>query len=213
MSNTTEINEVRNIRISVRNLVEFILRSGDIDNRHGGPVEKEIMQEGSRIHRRIQGKMGGNYRAEVPLSIDLEREDFVLTVEGRADGIFQEDHWQTLYPAAAEHFDPLKRLAVPGETGRSEEYPFPDIDGALTFIDEIKGVYRDLSYLKEPVPVHRAQAMCYAFMYGSQKGLQYLGVQMTYCNIETEEVRRFYYIYTIQELQEWFEALIGQYEK
>ena len=33
------------IKTSVRNLVEFILRSGDIDNRHGGS-EKEAMQAG-----------------------------------------------------------------------------------------------------------------------------------------------------------------------
>ena len=34
------------IYISVRNLVEFVLRSGDIDNRHGGPADKEAMQIG-----------------------------------------------------------------------------------------------------------------------------------------------------------------------
>ena len=44
-----------NIRISVRNLVEFILRSGDIDNRYGGKREKDAMQLGSRIHRKTQG--------------------------------------------------------------------------------------------------------------------------------------------------------------
>ena len=43
------------IRISVRNLVEFILRSGDIDNRKGGIADKEAMQLGSRLHRKIQG--------------------------------------------------------------------------------------------------------------------------------------------------------------
>lgn len=76
------------LRISVRNLVEFILRSGDIDNRRGGLGEKEAMQEGSRIHRKIQGRMGGDYRAEVPLLVNIEAEEYILTVEGRADGIF-----------------------------------------------------------------------------------------------------------------------------
>ena len=32
---------------------------GDIDNRHGGS-EKEAMQAGSRIHRKIQRMMGGD---------------------------------------------------------------------------------------------------------------------------------------------------------
>lgn len=45
------------IHISVRNLVEFILRSGDIDNRKAVAPEN-AMQEGSRIHRMIQRRMG-----------------------------------------------------------------------------------------------------------------------------------------------------------
>ena len=49
------------IRISVRNLVEFILRHGDIDNRSGG-ADKDAMQQGSRIHRKIQRQQGAEYR-------------------------------------------------------------------------------------------------------------------------------------------------------
>ena len=54
------------VRISVRNLVEFILRSGDIDDRRQGSPEN-AMQEGSRIHRMIQRRMGAEYQAEVAL--------------------------------------------------------------------------------------------------------------------------------------------------
>ena len=46
------------IHISVRNLVEFILRSGDIDNRKAVAPEN-AMQEGSRIHRMIQRRLTG----------------------------------------------------------------------------------------------------------------------------------------------------------
>lgn len=84
--------EAKKVRISVRSLVEFILRSGDIDNRHGGgPMDKEAMQEGGRIHRKIQGKMGSNYKAEVPLTIEIPGEGYILTVEGRADGVIHEE--------------------------------------------------------------------------------------------------------------------------
>lgn len=41
------------VRISVRNLVEFILRSGDIDNRHSTKAQYDAMQIGSRLHRKI----------------------------------------------------------------------------------------------------------------------------------------------------------------
>ena len=60
------------IRISVRNLVEFILREGDIDNRiSSGMLDKNTMQLGSRIHRKIQRRMGSAYHAEVPLKIQI----------------------------------------------------------------------------------------------------------------------------------------------
>lgn len=94
------------IKISVRNLVEFIMRSGDIDNRTIGAADVEAMQEGSRLHRKIQKSMGSNYRAEVTLSIivKVEKEDHQLEfcVEGRADGIIDDgeitiDEIKTMY--------------------------------------------------------------------------------------------------------------------
>ena len=80
------------IRISVRNLVEFILREGDIDNRIAGTTEKDAMQLGSKIHRKIQRQMGSNYCAEVPLKIQIPFEKFTLQVEGRADGVQVDDN-------------------------------------------------------------------------------------------------------------------------
>ena len=113
------------IKISVRELVEFILRSGDIDNRVGGKKDAESMLAGARIHRKIQRSMGSDYHAEVTLKHLIPMEKFNLQVEGRADGI---------------------------------------IDGNPVTIDEIKGIYKSLEYLKEPVPVHLAQAKCYAYI-------------------------------------------------
>lgn len=76
-----------NIRISVRNLVEFILRSGDIDNRYGGKTDKNAMIKGGKIHRKIQAGAGSNYQSEVTLRIKIEYDDFYVLVEGRADGV------------------------------------------------------------------------------------------------------------------------------
>ncbi len=74
------------IRVSVRGLVEFILRHGDIDNRRQGAPDN-AMQEGSRIHRMIQQRQGAEYQAEVVLRYTHPTENYVLVVEGRADGI------------------------------------------------------------------------------------------------------------------------------
>ena len=76
------------IRISVRNLVEFILRSGDIDNRAAG-ADKDAMLLGGKIHRKIQRSMGADYQAEVSLKMKIPCQGFDLSVEGRADGIFR----------------------------------------------------------------------------------------------------------------------------
>ena len=49
------------VHVSVRNLVEFILRSGDIDTRAGQMADPEAMQMGSRMHRKLQKQMGSLY--------------------------------------------------------------------------------------------------------------------------------------------------------
>ncbi len=162
------------IRISVRSLVEFIMRSGDIDNRIAG-ADKDSMLLGGKIHRKIQRRMGADYHAEIGLKFEVPCKGFLLMIEGRADGII--------------------------------ETP----EGIV--IDEIKGVLKDLNLLKEPVGVHLAQARCYAYIYASQKKLEEIGVQMTYCNMETEEIKRFQSIYSFRELDTWFRKLIGKYEK
>ena len=162
------------MHISVRSLVEFIFRSGDIASGDGS-FSKNAMLEGSRIHRKIQGKMGLNYEAEVPLSITIEKPDFELTIEGRADGILTEDRGVT--------------------------------------IDEIKGVYKKLEHMECPIFVHQAQAMCYAYIYAKEHELREITVQMTYCNLDTEEIKRFRQAYTFTELTEWFGQLIEEYCK
>ena len=53
MSIRDDINQSQ-LHISVRNLVEFIFREGDIDNRSGKLVSPDAMMEGTRIHRQIQ---------------------------------------------------------------------------------------------------------------------------------------------------------------
>lgn len=87
------------------------------------------------------------------------------------------------------------------------------IDGDVTIIDEIKGTYRDPERMKEPESVHLAQAKCYAWIYAQEHGRDRMKVRMTYCNLDTEEVRYFYYTYSFGELTEWFEDILSQYKR
>jgi len=193
------------IRISVRDLVEFVMRSGDLDERAAGASE-EAMLEGARMHRKLQREEGPEYTAEVPLSIyypiRLPEEDengdapnpgdaaesasaveVAVLVEGRADGIF---------------------------LGSDPENP---IFGEAWTVDEIKTTYRKLSRMKEPEPVHLAQAKCYAYIYAVQNRLETIRVRMTYCSLVTQEVRRFTQEFTAEEIGRWFDDLMAEYAR
>ena len=82
------------VRISVRELVEFIMRSGDIDNRRkSGSDPVSAMLEGARIHRMIQSGMGVEYHPEYFMRECFALPDYDIVIEGRADGvIFKEDN-------------------------------------------------------------------------------------------------------------------------
>lgn len=162
------------IKISVRNLVEFVLRQGDLDNRHTTSVDTDAMAAGSKIHRKIQNQMGIDYHAEVPLKVEMPYEKFSIVVEGRADGI---------------------------------------IDGEVFTIDEIKGVKRDIEYITEPVLVHKAQAMCYAYIYLIQNDLPSIRVQMTYVNLDTEQIKRFVEEFNASYIKQWFTQVVDEYYK
>lgn len=182
------------IRLSVRGLVEFVLKSGDIDNRRRGG--KEAMLEGGRIHRMIQKRMGSGYQAEVPLKIEVPLDPYLqemrkepgefpyelaenlsisMVLDGRADGIIEKNDEIT--------------------------------------IDEIKGTYRQLEHIEPPEPVHVAQAVCYGYIYAKRKQAEQVTIQVTYCNMETEEIRQFQEIYSFERLTEEFSGYLREYTK
>ena len=72
------------LELSVHELVDFLLRTGDIDNRI---YNSSTMQEGTLIHALYQSRQGGNYISEYLLSEQFHVDDFDITLEGRADGI------------------------------------------------------------------------------------------------------------------------------
>ncbi len=230
------------IRISVRSFVEFLLREGHISESSGAVMDADSMLQGSRLHRKIQkAQKSLDYQAEVSLRQQWEREDYILLLEGRADGI---DRWITMEDVlsvlstekndekrATEYFGSESQIADLREKEvmqlsfgwimeESQDYeshsewnidePWEKEKFPVTYVDEIKCVHRDVRTMKEPEKIHLAQAMCYAYIYGTQKNLQNIGIQMTYCNIDTEEIRRFCNIYTMEEIRSWFEPLLAQ---
>lgn len=198
----TETTVADRVKVSVRTLVEFIMRSGDLES-GSGRMDADAMQAGSRLHRKIQKSMGSDYTAEVPLSVEIPLTDgdesFLLVIEGRADGVIRK----------------------------------PD-DSFV--IDEIKCSYRDVKSFEAAEPVHLAQARCYAYMLGIKEGklgnsegmpdasaeenamgdaedATAFGIRLTYCNIETENIKYFHEELSADELTAWFDALVKEYAK
>lgn len=212
---------MRTYTVSVRKLVEFLLRSGDIAPAASAAAQLEAMQAGSDVHRRLQAMAGSSYKAEVALAhafycpggdfvpealrLDIapetvERTDprgFFIKVEGRADGVV----------------DPVAG-SVADDAGVSTVGPT---------IDEIKGTYADVGELTAPLAVHDAQARCYAYLYlrsvrertgdSATYRNRPVAVRLTYVGLETGEVRRLTTTYWCQELEEWFFDLLRRYHR
>lgn len=222
------MNKKQMIKISVRNLVEFILRSGDLDNRRSFAADKDAMLKGGRLHRKIQKKMGAFYRAEVALSYEKEYEDFTIVVEGRADGIIEEPDIyvideikgvyldiQYLEEPIAVHLAQAKCYAYmyAAERGiaknlskESLKNKADDMDGQCVFDKTLEKNHSENvsgKVLSDEVLADEEK--------NTDKKEKRMGVQMTYAHLETEEMKRFREEYTIEELEMWFEELVGQY--
>ena len=216
------MNKKQIIKISVRNLVEFILRSGDLDNRRSFAADKDAMLKGGRLHRKIQKMMGAFYRAEVPLSYEKKYEDFTIVVEGRADGIMEEPDIyvideikgvyldiQYLEEPIAVHLAQAKCYAymyaaeggMTKKLSQESQDKSDDMDGQSSFIETLgKNNSENVSgnVLSDEEK-------------NTEKKKNKIGVQMTYAHLETEEVKNFKEEYSIEELETWFEELIEQY--
>lgn len=72
------------VRVAVRDLVGYVLRTGDINI---GFVGGDRALEGIAGHRAIRQERPDNYRAEVGLSLAVEGERVIMDVGGRVDGI------------------------------------------------------------------------------------------------------------------------------
>ncbi|EKQ50437.1 MULTISPECIES: ATP-dependent DNA helicase [unclassified Clostridium] len=75
------------IKESVRNLVEFCLKNGDIDNGFSGSARAV---EGIKAHQKLQDdndRIYENYEREVYLTYEFELDKSLISIEGRADGI------------------------------------------------------------------------------------------------------------------------------
>ena len=73
------------IKVSVGDLVGFVLRSGDLVS--GGFASAARLQEGTRAHQKVQRSRADGYQAEVTVEHQVEADDLCLVIRGRVDGL------------------------------------------------------------------------------------------------------------------------------
>lgn len=100
------------ITLSVHQLVDFVLRRGDIDSRI---FNADTMQEGTRIHLRYQSIQDGNYQSEVPLEASIDYEEFTFVLQGRADGIIKTEEYYIIDEIKSTNDDLENFYATQGE--------------------------------------------------------------------------------------------------
>ena len=168
-------------KVSVRNLVEFVLMHGDLQP---GSIGASRAQEGTKAHQYVQKISGAEYVPEVTLSYVYsklvsqlkgdERANLSLEIKGRADGVIKNDFGICI--------DEIKTTSL-------------DLD----LIDE---TYNDL---------HWAQAQCYGFMYAVQEGLETVDIQLTYFQLDTAKTKKFRKSFSKTELSEFFFYIVERY--
>ena len=74
------------ISLSVHDIVDSLLRTGDLDNR---VFNAETMEVGSQVHRLIQSEQNADYLPEYPLETYFQDGEITLHIQGRADGLIR----------------------------------------------------------------------------------------------------------------------------
>lgn len=159
------------IKLSVHGLIDFVMRSGDIDNTFTGISR---MKEGQRIHQKLQKEYGKYYEKEAVLKNETIYKDMIFAVEGRADGIYRK--------------------------------------GNEVLIDEIKSTTRNLEELKyNSNPLHWAQAKCYGYFYCVENDIDEIDIQITYYQLESDDIKRIIEKFKRDELEEFYLKLLELY--
>lgn len=101
------------VKISVRTLVEYVFRSGNIES---GFRTSSTLTEGTKAHKKIQNTYNEEDQREVFLKTELDFENLQFHVEGRCDGLLiNEDGTMTI--------DEIKSTSQPLEQITKETYP------------------------------------------------------------------------------------------
>jgi DNA excision repair protein ERCC-2 len=161
----------RILKTGVRDLVDHVLCSGDLQVEFFAAARTV---EAIRAHQKIQKSRPADYRAEVPVSLQVQTDLFVLDVSGRIDGIYT--------------------------------------NAERVCIEEIKTTTRNLDdATRAQNPIHWGQLKCYAYIYATKQSLSEIDIELTYCQLDSGEIRSVRQRITAAELAMFFHDLVSRY--
>ena len=144
----------KHLNLSVHQLVDFLLRKGDIDNRI---YNQDAMTEGTRIHALYQSKQGENYISEHYLLGFFDIDGVQIKLDGRADGIIKQGDNKYIIDEIKSTLDDLSNFHNEQEEwhlGQAKCYALmycneiglEDISVRLTYISQIDNSKRIFNY-------------------------------------------------------------------
>lgn len=159
-----------NFSLSVHQLVDFVLRKGDLDTRINN---QNTMQEGTRLHAIYQKSQGKDYMSEVSLRHTFNYGDYSIELFGRCDGINLKDN---------------------------------------PVIEEIKTTNEDLeTFYKQNKDWHLGQAICYAYIYATEKNLDYIEISLVYISQIDASKKKYNFTYRKDELLKYIHSYFQVY--
>ena len=162
-------------KIGIRQLVEFVLRSGDLVESKNS---QNTAQNGARIHRRLQKQRAKNkdYESEVYLKTDVTMNDTEYIISGRADGITETD----------------EKIQI--EEIKTSDQPYDELSD-------------------NTLELYWGQVKVYGYIILSEHPeLKHVTLQLTYFQVNTEEITTDEQTFDREELTKFFQNLIDEYE-
>lgn len=139
-----KLDKKAHIELSVHQLVDFLLRSGDIDNR---VFNRSSQTEGSRLHSVYQSSQGKNYISEYPLRKQFLIDNIEIVLQGRADGIIKKSEQEYIIDeikTTVIELEEFKEANIQWHLGQAKCY-------AYMFADALKlnSIGVRLTYIKQ----------------------------------------------------------------
>lgn len=219
-----------NVRISVRNLIEFIYRQGDIDDRFGSIT---AAHEGTRLHKVIQKELkedcdknlNQTFVSEMFLSREFNYNHIGLTLEGRADGVLVTYDEGNEPKDLTEYEEKNESVEDRNLSDQDEKVSWENVQSMELELDEeiqpknktikvieIKTTVKDMMTIEENENfLHWAQGKLYCYILSLDEGIQEIDLDLIYCHRENLHTKTISKHFTIEELENFFNELMDKY--